>query len=156
MKKIIAKIFDYLHKKFPKTIPVLTCSGCLKENCANRRKRKNGPCLGYKKEEIDYRSFLRQSRYAKKKRHMLSYKEVDKYFLNKINRNKFHICVDVAVQYGSFIDDYNWEVTIYRLITDDKGFIKKEYWDESNVALVNSKYMTEEQLYLALYNLMER
>jgi len=112
-------------------------------------------CSEKKKEEFDYRSFLRQSRYANKKRHLLSYKEVDKYFLNKINRNKFHICVEHAFKYGQFIDDYTWEVTIYRLITDDKGFIKKEYWDDTNVALVNSKYMTEEQLYLALYNLME-
>lgn len=49
MKTILAKIIIFLHKKFPKTIPVMTCSGCLKQDCINRSYKYNKICIGYKR-----------------------------------------------------------------------------------------------------------
>lgn len=48
---MISKLMRFLHKKFPKHIPLMTCYGCLIDNCANRTKGKNKICDGYRKGE---------------------------------------------------------------------------------------------------------
>lgn len=50
MGKTLAKLFLFLHKKFPRHIPVMACYGCLKEDCINRTRDKNKICDGYDKE----------------------------------------------------------------------------------------------------------
>lgn len=46
---LLAKIVLKLHKKFPQKIPVMSCYGCLKEDCLNRSYSKNKICDGYTK-----------------------------------------------------------------------------------------------------------
>lgn len=109
-----------------------------------------------KKEEIfDYNTLIYQSNFINKKRHLLSEKELYKYFISRIDKKRYRICLECNVGYGKYIDDYNWEVSIYKLITDSKGRIKKEYWSSDNEVLVNSKYMNEHELYKSLYNLIK-
>lgn len=50
IKRFIAKLCLKLHNKYPTKIPVMSCYGCLKDDCLNRSFKKNKICDGYIKE----------------------------------------------------------------------------------------------------------
>ncbi len=115
----------------------------------NLFKRKN-------KNSFDYQKFLCQISLSEKRKHLLTDKEVNEYFLNKIDRNKYHVGFTYCISVGEFIDSYNWEVYVYEKLKDENGNLSKEYYSPSNVAIVNSKYMNEYTLYKTLYELRRK
>lgn len=53
MKFFMGRIVYLSHQLFPKTIPLMTCYGCLKDNCEHRTKKENKLCYIYGKRRID-------------------------------------------------------------------------------------------------------
>ena len=49
IKKKIADFVKFMHKKYPTKFPIMSCYGCLLENCANRSITENRECEGYRK-----------------------------------------------------------------------------------------------------------
>ena len=47
--KIIYKIVYFLHKLFPKHIPIMSCYGCMVDNCPYRSRKGNMVCYYHKK-----------------------------------------------------------------------------------------------------------
>lgn len=108
------------------------------------------------KDEFDYINFLTQIAMSDYRRHLLTEEELCKYFLDYIDREEYHVGLSSPIQYGSYIDNYNWEVYVYKKIKDDSGRLTEEYYSNNNVALVNSRYMNEHLLYKSLYDLRRK
>jgi len=104
-------------------------------------------------DQFDYEKFLNQIRLNSKRKHLLTDNEVNKYFIDKINRKKYHICFTYCIQVGEYIDKYNWDIMVFEKKFDKNGILTKEYYSSKNTPIVDSKYMNEYFLYKTLYEL---
>ena len=106
--KMLAKLILKLHTIFPTKIPVMSCDGCLKDDCINRAYERNEICKGYskgflffgdrKKLEEEYYKWLRENKGVADvpfnlitfldSKNLLDYKRVKKY-LKDNNEFKF-------------------------------------------------------------------
>lgn len=157
MKRLVYKILTFLHRLFPKIFPLMSCYGCLKDDCINRTRGKNKICDGYKRlsDNFDYEEFFKQISKYDIRKHLLTDEELYKYFLDKIDHEKYHICLDYSFLCGEYIDKYNWELFVYKKITDGRGFLTEEYYSNNNRAIVDSTDMSEYRLYSNLYELVK-
>lgn len=56
--KIIYKVVYFLHKLFPKHIPIMTCYGCMGDNCPYRSRKGNMICYYHKKKNREIKTLV--------------------------------------------------------------------------------------------------
>lgn len=56
--KIIYKLVYFLHKLFPKHIPIMSCYGCMVDNCSYRSKKGNMICYYHKKKNREVKTLV--------------------------------------------------------------------------------------------------
>ena len=56
--KIIYKSVYFLHKLFPKYIPIMSCYGCMADDCLYRSKKGNMICYYHKKKNREVKTLV--------------------------------------------------------------------------------------------------